>query len=75
MKNDTKVKPVRKVAKVAVSELNVRKAATRLLNAKLVSTEVSYVQRVLGNTATQEDLDARVLAVRSMPWADIALPD
>jgi len=75
MKNITKVKPVRKVAKIAVSELNVRKAATRLLNTKLVSTEISFVQRVLGNTATQEELDARVLAVRSMPWADIALPD
>lgn len=75
MKNITKVKPTRKVAKIAVSELNVRKAATRLLNTKLVSTEISFVQRVLGNTATQEELDARVLAVRSMPWADIALPD
>jgi hypothetical protein len=61
--------------RVSVSELNVRKAATRLLNAKLVSTEVSYVQRVLGNTATQAELDERVLAVRSMPWADIALAD
>lgn len=70
----TKIK-ARKVTKVSVSELNVRKAATRLLNAKLVSTEVSYVQRVLGTTATQEDLDARVLAVRSMPWAEIAIPD
>lgn len=61
--------------RVKVSELNVRKAAARLLNAKLVSTEVSYVQRVLGNTATQDELDARVLAVRTMRWADIALPD
>lgn len=71
----TKIKLPRKVTKIAVSELNVRKAASRLLNAKLVSTEVQYVQRVLGNTATQEEVDARVLAVRSMPWSEIALPD
>ncbi len=70
-----KAKGARKPARVSVSESNVRKAATRVLNAKLVSTEVSYVQRVLGNTATQEELDARVLAVRSMKWSEIALPD
>lgn len=75
MKNETKEKPARKPAKITVSELNVRKTASRVLNAKLVSTEVSYVQRVLGSKATQADLDARVLAVRSMPWSEIALPD
>ena len=76
-------KPMKKVAKVAkvtktkvsVSELNIRKAATRLLTVKLVSTEIGYVQRVLGNTATQEELDEKVLAVRRMPWADIAIAD
>ena len=68
------VRPLRKI-KIAISELNVRKAATRLLNVKLVSTEISYVQRVLGNTATQEELDERVLAVRQLPWASIAVPD
>lgn len=62
-------------AKVSVSELNVRKAAARLLPNKLVSTEISYVQRVLGNAATQDELDAQVLAVRSMPWSAISLPD
>lgn len=65
----------RKIARVTISELNVRKTASRLLDTKLVSTEVAYVQRVLGNTATQEELDARVLAVRRMPWAEISLPD
>lgn len=75
MKKAVKIPAARKEAKVAVSELNVRKAATRLMNTKLVSVEVSYVQRVLGNTATQEQLDERVLAVRRMPWSDIALPD
>jgi hypothetical protein len=75
MKKATNLKVVRKAPRVSVSELNVRKTATRVLNAKLVSTEVSYVQRVLGSTATQEELDARVLAVRSLPWSEIALPD
>lgn len=75
MKAKVAVVPVRKPARVTVSELNVRKAATRLLGVKLVSTEVGYVQRVLGTTATQDELDARVVAVRSMPWSEIALPD
>lgn len=66
---------VKAAPKVSVSELNIRKAATRLLAVKLVSTEISYVQRTLGNSATQEQLDERVLAVRSMPWSAIALPE
>lgn len=68
---------MKKVVKtrVSVSELNIRKAAARLLTVKLVSTEIGYVQRVLGNTATQEELDAKVVAVRQMPWADIAIAD
>lgn len=61
--------------KVAVTEANLRKSATRLLSAKLVSTEVAYLQRELGNSATQEALDAKVLAVRAMPWASIVVPD
>jgi hypothetical protein len=62
-------------SKVAVSELNLRKAAARLLPSKLVSTEVMYIQRVLGASATQEDLDAKVVAVREMPWASIVIPE
>lgn len=58
-------------AKVTVSEANLRKAASRLLSTRLVSTEILYVQRTLGTSATQEDLDANVLAVRSLPWASI----
>jgi len=64
-----------KSSKIAVSELNLRKAAARLLASDLVSTEMSYVQRVLGSSATQEDLDAKVLAVRALPWSSIVLPD
>jgi hypothetical protein len=70
----TKVATV-KVARVPVSELNVVKTAARLMTTKLVSTEISYVQRVLGATATQQQLDEKVLAVRRMPWSSIALAD
>ena len=66
-------KPI--VAKVTVSESNISKAAARLLSAKLVSTEIAYVQRVLGNSATQADLDANVVAVRRLPWASIVIPE
>jgi hypothetical protein len=61
--------------KIAVSESNLRKAATRLLATRLVSTEIAYIQRELGNSATQEAVDAKVLAVRAMPWANIVVPD
>jgi hypothetical protein len=62
-------------SRVPVSEANLRKAASRLLATRLVSAEISFVQRELGSTATQEELDAKVLAVRAMPWASIVLPD
>lgn len=65
----------KKVIRIAVSEANLRKAASRLLGAKLVSPEVSYIQRELGASATQEDVDAKVLSVRSMPWSSIVIPD
>jgi len=61
--------------KLPVSELNIRKTAIRVLGQKLVSPEVTYIQRVLGNTATQRDLDENVLAVRKLPWAKIANAD
>ena len=61
--------------RVPVSELNIRKAAIRLLQQNLVSTEIQYVQRVLGVSATQRDIDANVLAVRKLPWASIVVAD
>ena len=64
-----------KKTKIPVSELNLRKSAARLLTTKLVSPEIFYIQRELGSTATQEELDAKVMAVRAMPWASIVLPD
>lgn len=73
MKKATKT--VVREAKVPVSETNVAKAALRLLSQRLVSTEVSYVQHVLGASASQGDLDAQILAVRKLPWASIVLPE
>ena len=67
--------PAPKKTKVPVSELNLRKSAARLLTTKLVSPEIHYIQRELGSTATQEDLDAKVVAVRAMPWASIVVAD
>lgn len=58
-----------------VTELNLRKTAIRLLGQTLVSTEVQYLQRTLGATASQQDIDSNVVAVRKMPWASIVEPD
>ncbi len=66
---------VRRVANMAVSEANLKRAAMRLLGQHLVSTEVQYIQRTLGSSATQEKLDATVLEVRKMPWSSIVVPD
>jgi len=63
------------VAKVAVSEANLGKTAMRVLGQRLVSPEVQYIQRTLGNAATQQQLDDHVLAVRKMKWSNIVLPD
>jgi K+/H+ antiporter YhaU regulatory subunit KhtT len=64
---------IRRVVSLPVSETNLRKAAIRLLGQKLVSSEVQYIQRTLGATATQQELDATVVAVRKMPWASIVI--
>ena len=63
------------VAKMAVTEGNITKAAVRLLSQRLVSSEIHYVQRVLGSTATQDEIDANVLAVRKLPWSSIVVAD
>ena len=71
-----KIPVARKVsARMAVSESNITKAAVRLLSQRLVSSEVHYVQRVLGATATQEEIDTNVLAVRKLPWSSIVISD
>ncbi|MGA7614241.1 MAG: hypothetical protein WBX15_03585 [Thermoanaerobaculia bacterium] len=71
----TAATPKEKRGKIPVSETNINKAAARLLHAKLVSTEIFYVQRELGSTATQADVDAKVVEVRRLPWESIAMPD
>ena len=63
------------VKDLAVSELNLRKTAVRILGQKLVSTEVQYLQRTLGAKTSQQEMDRSVQAVRTMPWASIVEPE
>jgi hypothetical protein len=58
---------------ITVSERNLQTAAIRLFpkHNKLVSSEVDYLRRVLGDRATQNDIDEKVLAVRKLPWSEI----
>jgi hypothetical protein len=64
---------VPKVKLITVSERNLQTAALRLFpkNNKLVTPEVDYLRRVLGDRATQNDIDEKVLAVRKLPWSEI----
>lgn len=57
--------------KVNVSDKRIQQAAIRLLNDDLVSVELKFVQNELGNTATQEEIDAAVTTVRNMPWSKL----
>jgi hypothetical protein len=61
--------------RLRVTDLNLRKAAQRLLGQSLVSTEMQYVQKVLGASATQQEIDENVIAVRRLPWTSIAQGD
>ena len=58
---------------ISVSERNLQTAALRLLpkHNKLVSSEVDYLRRVLGDRATQESIDEKVQLVRRLPWSEI----
>ncbi len=58
---------------ITVSERNLQNAAIRLFpkQNRLVSTEVSYLRRVLGERATQREIDEKVMAVRKLPWSEI----
>ena len=58
---------------VSVSERNLQSAAVRLLpkHNKLVSSEVEYLRRVLGDKATQTEIDEKVALVRQLPWNEI----
>ncbi|HUF26085.1 MAG TPA: hypothetical protein VMM18_03790 [Gemmatimonadaceae bacterium] len=61
--------------RLRVTDLNLRKASERLLGQSLVSSEMQYVQRVLGASATQHEIDEHVVAVRRLPWTSIVVPD
>lgn len=61
--------------KLRVTDLNLKKTAQRLLGQNLVATESDYVKRELGLSATQQEIDDNVLAVRRLPWASIVAPD
>jgi hypothetical protein len=58
---------------ISVSERNLQSAAVRLLpkHNRLVSTEVDYLRRVLGDKATQHDIDEKVMLVRRLPWSEL----
>lgn len=58
---------------ITVSERNLQNAAVRLLpkHNKLVSPEVDYLRRVLGEKATQNEIDEKVMQVRKLPWSEI----
>jgi hypothetical protein len=66
-------KGVRTSKLITVSERNLQSAATRLLpkHNRLVSTEVDYLRRVLGDKATQREIDEKVQAVRRIPWSEL----
>lgn len=59
--------------RVTVTERSLQNAAARLLpkTKKLVSTEVDYIRRVLGDSATQVEIDEKVITVRKMPWSTL----
>ncbi len=61
--------------RIPVSDGNLKKAAMRLLNQGLVSTEMQYVKHVLGASAPQAKIDETILTVRKMPWGSIVVPD
>ena len=58
---------------ISVSERNLQSAAVRLLpkQNRLVSSEVDYLRRILGDKATQAAIDEKVLLVRRLAWREI----
>lgn len=58
--------------KVPITERILQKAAKRLIDTPLVSVEIAYLQRTLGNSETESAIDAAVTGVRRLPWTTIA---
>lgn len=55
-----------------VSEKSIKSSAARVTaQGTLVSAEIQYVINALGRSATQQQIDECVIAVRKMKWADI----
>ena len=71
--NHMDAKAQRVPKQISVSERNLQSAAVRLLpkNNRLVSSEVDYLRRVLGDRATQAQIDEKVLLVRRLSWSEI----
>ena len=61
--------------RIPITDGALKKAALRMLDQTLVSTEILYVKHLLGKSATQLDIDQTVVAVRNMPWENIVLPE
>ena len=64
-----------RIAKVPVNDTNLKKAAIRLLGQQLVSNETLYIRKQLAPSVTQQELDDSIVAVRNLPWAQIAITD
>jgi len=57
---------------MVVSEKSIKSSAARVIDqGSLVSAEIMYVINQLGRSATQDEIDATVVAVRKMKWADL----
>ena len=58
---------------IAVSERTLQSAAVRLFpkHNRLVTPEVDYLRRLLGDKATQVEIDEKVQLVRRLPWSQI----
>lgn len=59
-------------SKVPITERILQKAAKRLIDTPLVSVEIAYLQRTLGNSETESAIDDAVSGVRRLPWTTIA---
>ena len=74
MKRIVRKEAVARPSKAPISDKILQKAAARLFPVanQLVSTEITYLQRVLNATSSQKEIDERVVEVRRLPWASIA---
>lgn len=64
---------IKRPQRVTVSNKALQSAASRLLpkGGKLVTPEIAYIKRKLGHTATQIEIDEKVLEVRRISWSSL----